>query len=63
MQDQNDLPNLYLIHTSHYRNKEVQQKLLNTSSFLNFQEQHDQNLITGHKIAFLNYIGSSKEIC
>ena len=50
------------IHTSQYKNKEIQQKLLNTPSFLEFQEQRDKNLALEPKIEFLNYIGASKEV-
>ena len=49
------------IHTSQYKNKEIQQTLLNTSSFLHFQELRDKNLVST-TIEFLNYVGASKEI-
>jgi len=50
------------IHTSQYKNKEIQQILLNTPSFLRFQEQRDKNLASEPKIEFLNYVGASKEV-
>lgn len=50
------------IHLSQYQNKDIQQVLLNTPSFLHFQEQRDKNLASEPKIEFLNYIGSSKEV-
>lgn len=34
------------VHISHYQNKEIQQKLLNTKSFIHFQEQRDKNLVS-----------------
>ncbi len=50
------------IHTSQYKNKDIQQILLNTPSFLHFQEQRDKNLASEPTIEFLNYIGASKEV-
>ncbi len=50
------------IHTSQYKNKEIQQILLNTPSFLRFQEQRDKNLAVEPTIEFLNYVGASKEV-
>jgi len=50
------------IHTSQYKNKEIQQTLLNTPSFLRFQEQRDKNLTSEPTIEFLNYVGASKEV-
>ncbi len=49
-------------HISQYANKDIQQVLLNTQSFLYFQEQRDKNLASGPRIEALNFIGSSKEI-
>lgn len=49
-------------HTSQYKNKEIQQTLLNTASFLHFQEQRDKNLASEPKIEFLHYVGASKEV-
>lgn len=49
-------------HTSQYKNKDIQQVLLNTPSFLFFQEERDKNLILEPIIEFLNYIGASKEV-
>lgn len=50
------------IHISQYKNMEIQHTLLNTSSFLYFQEQRDKNLIAEPVIEVLNYIGSSKDV-
>lgn len=50
------------VHLSQYQNKDIQQELLNTSSFVQFQKQRDQNLATEPQIEFLNFIGSSKEV-
>lgn len=50
------------IHISQYKNKEIQQALLNTPSFLHFQEQRDKNLVAEPVIEVLNYIGSSKDV-
>lgn len=50
------------IHTSQYKNKEIQQTILTTPSFLRFQEQRDKNLASEPKIEVLNFIGSSKAI-
>lgn len=50
------------IHLSQYKSKDIQHVLLNTPSFLHFQEQRDKNLASEPKIEFLNYIGSSKEV-
>lgn len=50
------------IHTSQYKNKDIQQELLNTPSFLLFQKQRDKNLVSEPKIEFLNYVGASKEV-
>lgn len=50
------------IHLSQYKNKEIQQALLNVPSFLYFQEQRDKNLIAEPVIEVLNYIGSSRDV-
>lgn len=50
------------IHISQYRNKDIQQILLNTPSFLLFQEQRDENLVSEPEIELLNFIGSSKDM-
>lgn len=50
------------VHLSQYKNKDIQQELLNTASFLHFQKQRDQNLVSEPRIEFLNFIGSSKEV-
>ena len=50
------------IHTSQYKNKEIQQLLLNTPSFLRFQEERDKNLVSEPQIEFLRFVGASKEV-
>ncbi|MGJ1197395.1 hypothetical protein ACR777_14640 [Sphingobacterium spiritivorum] len=50
------------VHLSQYRNKDIQQQLLNTASFVHFQEQRDQNLDSEPQIEFLNLVGNSKDI-
>ena len=50
------------IHISQYTNNEIQQTLLNTGSFLHFQEQRDKNLASEPNIEFLNFTGSSKAL-
>lgn len=50
------------IHISQYKNKEIQETLLNTPSFLYFQQQRDKNLVTEPVIEVLNHIGSSKDV-
>lgn len=50
------------IHTSQYKNKDIQQTLLNTPSFLRFQKQRDENLASEPKIEFLKYVGASREV-
>lgn len=50
------------LHTSQYKTKEIQQILLNTPSFLHFQEQRDKNLASEPTIEFLDYVGASKEV-
>lgn len=50
------------VHLSQYQNKEIQQALLNTESFVQFQKQRDQNLTSEPQIEVLNFIGSSKEV-
>ncbi len=50
------------IHLSQYSNEEIQQTLLNTPSFLHFQEQRDRNLAAEPLIEVLRYFGSSKEV-
>ncbi|WP_461534268.1 hypothetical protein [Sinomicrobium sp.] len=49
-------------HSSQYKNKAIQHTLLNTPSFLRFQEQRDKNLTSDPTIEFLNYVGASKEV-
>lgn len=50
------------IHTSQYKNKDIQQVLLCTPVFLYFQEERDKNLASAPKIEFLKYVGASKEV-
>lgn len=50
------------IHTSQYKNKEIQEILLNTPSFLTFQTERDKNLVSDPKIEYLNYVGASKDV-
>ncbi|RYD99247.1 MAG: hypothetical protein EOP54_04870 [Sphingobacteriales bacterium] len=50
------------IHLSQYKNKEIQQVILNTPSFLHFQELRDKNLASEPEIEILDFIGSSKDI-
>lgn len=50
------------VHLSQYQNKDIQQQLLNTASFVYFQEQRDKNLDSEPQIEFLNLIGNSKDI-
>lgn len=51
------------IHTSQYKNEVIQQTILNTPSFLHFQQQRDRNLASQPKIEILDPIGASKEVC
>lgn len=50
------------VHTSQYKNKEIQQVLLNTPSFLRFQEERDKNLASEPQIEFLQFVGASKDV-
>jgi|SRR5690606_6041881 len=50
------------IHISQYKSKDIQDILLNTPSFLHFQEERDQHLVSQPKIEVLNFIGSSKDV-
>ncbi|SRR5690606_4482721 len=50
------------IHISQYQNKDIQHVLLNTPSFLHFQEQRDKNLASEPQIDVLNFVGSSKDV-
>ncbi|QQT25610.1 hypothetical protein [Sphingobacterium spiritivorum] len=49
------------VHLSQYQNKDIQQELLNTASFIHFQEQRDKNLASEPQIEFLNFIGNSED--
>lgn len=50
------------VHLSQYKNPQIQQTLLNTPSFLHFQEQRDKNLVSQPEIKVLEHIGTSKEV-
>jgi len=50
------------IHISQYKDKVIQDRLLSTPSFLHFQEQRDNNLMSEPRIEILNFIGSSQDI-
>lgn len=50
------------IHISQYKNEAIQQVLLNTPSFVYFQQQRDNNLASEPTIEMLNHIGASKEV-
>lgn len=50
------------VHLSQYKDQEIQQILLNTPSFLHFQVQRDENLVSKPRIEVLNYIGASREV-
>ncbi|WP_164109698.1 MULTISPECIES: hypothetical protein [Sphingobacterium] len=50
------------IHISQYKNKEIQEILLNIPSFLRFQEERDKNLVSQPQIEFLDYVGGSRDV-
>ncbi len=51
------------LHISSYANEQIQQKILNTPSFKEFQRQRDESgLIKAHNIEVLHSIGSSHDI-
>jgi hypothetical protein len=50
------------VHLSQYQNKGIQQELLNTPSFIQFQEQRDKNLLSEPQIEFLDFIGASRDV-
>jgi quinol monooxygenase YgiN len=51
------------VHISHYKNKEIQQQLLNTASFLEFQKQRDYSGINdSHKVEVMEFLNASHEI-
>lgn len=50
------------VHISQYKNKDIQQVVLNTASFLHFQQERDKNLSSDPKIEVLRYIGASREL-
>lgn len=49
-------------HLSQYKNKAIQETLLSTPSFVQFQEERDQHLTAAPRIEFLNFTGASKEV-
>jgi hypothetical protein len=51
------------VHTSTYRNEEIQRKILNVESFKSFQKERDESGIGNtHKVEILSYVGSSFDI-
>lgn len=51
------------VHMSNYADEEMQKRILNTPSFLEFQKRRDESgLNDSHKVHVLEFIGSSKEI-
>lgn len=50
------------IHISQYTNQDIQQVLLTTPSFLDFQEQRDKNLTSEPMIEVLSFIGASQDV-
>lgn len=48
-------------HISQYRSKEIQEIVLHVPSFLRFQQQRDENLVSDVHIQPLGYVGSSRE--
>lgn len=49
------------VHMSSYADKEMQQKILNVPSFLDFQEKRDQSgLNNSHSVSLLKFVGSTK---
>lgn len=51
------------VHNSSYADAEIQKKVLNVPSFLEFQKQRDESgLNDSHKVEVLEFIGSSKKI-
>lgn len=48
------------LHLSSYKNKEIQNQVLNVPSFKNFQKERDESdLNNSHKFELLEYLGSS----
>lgn len=48
------------VHLSHYANPEIQQRVLNTPSFIEFQKQRDESGLTEpHTIEMLHRIAST----
>ncbi len=50
---------LTFVHVSMYESQEIQQSVLNTACFLEFQKQRDERLDGAPLIENLNHIGSS----
>src|SRR5690606_6895663 len=49
------------VHSSSYSNEVVQDKILNVSSFIEFQQMRDvKGLDKSHRVEILKYIGSTK---
>ena len=50
-------------HISHYEDKDIQQEVLNTPSFIDFQRKRDESgLDDSHSVQMLQYIGSTTRI-
>lgn len=51
------------VHMSSYRDENVQQQILNTPSFVEFQKKRDESGLDGsHGVTLLDYVTSSQEI-
>lgn len=51
------------VHMSHYKGEAIQQQLLNTPSFLEFQRQRDESGLDGtHRVDVMEMAGASHEI-
>ena len=67
LSDASFLYNVYLkedgltfLHVSMFENEDVQARVLNVPSFLEFQRKRDESGVDGsHKVEFMNLIGSS----
>lgn len=50
-------------HVSNYKDKQIQNEVLNTPSFLNFQKMRDDSgLNNSHKVQVLEYVGSTHPV-
>ncbi len=51
------------VHMSSYSNKQMQQKILMTPSFLSFQQKRDKSgLNNSHNVSLLEFVGSTKSL-